>query len=36
MRLLLHGFVVDFFFGVQTVRDHVEPFATDVERHAMG
>ena len=36
MRLFFHGVVVDLFFGVQTVRDHVEPFATDIEGHAVG
>ena len=35
-RGTLHGFVIQHLVGIQAVADDVEPFATDVERHAVG
>ena len=35
MGFTFHGFVVNLFLGIQAVGDDIEPFATDVQRHAM-
>ena len=35
MRLFLHGVVVNDFVGIEAIADHVEPFSTDVQGHAV-
>ena len=35
VRLAFHVVVVNFFFGVQAIADHLEPFAAHVQRHAV-